>query len=247
MIIKVLYEELCPSEFKERLEQCPVAYLPLGTLEWHGPHLPLGTDGIESKGLFMELAQKIGGIVLPPLFLGPDRLYHDPVQEFYGMDIYKGDTIMEYTMRQLTGSAYWIPDQLYHDLLLAIAFQLHRAGFKILVAHGHGPSTNQFLAAGNEIEEKFHLKCISAWDFCQEKRLKFQYDHAAANETSITMELRPELVQLDRIISGEEKPIGIAGADPRVYASSEYGREIIDYTVKCMSEEILNLLHQKDI
>lgn len=44
MTEKVLYEELCPAEFQERLQACPVAYLPLGTLEWHGPHLPLGAD-----------------------------------------------------------------------------------------------------------------------------------------------------------------------------------------------------------
>ncbi len=49
MTEKVLYEELCPAEFQERLQACPVAYLPLGTLEWHGPHLPLGADGIQSQ------------------------------------------------------------------------------------------------------------------------------------------------------------------------------------------------------
>ena len=74
---KVLYEELCPEEFKERLKECPIAYLPLGTLEWHGPHLPLGADGIQPLGLFVRVAEKIGGIVLPTLFLGPDRFYHD--------------------------------------------------------------------------------------------------------------------------------------------------------------------------
>ena len=67
---KVLYEELCPEEFKERLKECPIAYLPLGTLEWHGPHLPLGADGIQPLGLFVRVAEKIGGIVLPTLFLG---------------------------------------------------------------------------------------------------------------------------------------------------------------------------------
>ena len=47
MTEKVLYEELCPAEFQDRLQACPVAYLPLGTLEWPGPHLPLGADGID--------------------------------------------------------------------------------------------------------------------------------------------------------------------------------------------------------
>jgi len=62
---KVLYEELLPLEYLERLNACPIAYLPLGTLEWHGLHLPLGSDGLQSKGFFMRLAGRIGGIVLP--------------------------------------------------------------------------------------------------------------------------------------------------------------------------------------
>jgi hypothetical protein len=43
---KVLYEEFTPSEFSARLADCPVAYLPLGTLERHSFHLPLGSDGM---------------------------------------------------------------------------------------------------------------------------------------------------------------------------------------------------------
>ena len=46
---KVLYEELLPEECVQRIKEMPVAYLPLGTLEWHGPHMPLGADGIQSK------------------------------------------------------------------------------------------------------------------------------------------------------------------------------------------------------
>ena len=38
---KVLYEELLPEELVQRIQEMPVAYLPLGTLEWHGPHMPL--------------------------------------------------------------------------------------------------------------------------------------------------------------------------------------------------------------
>lgn len=38
---KVLYEELLPEEFVQKMQEMPVAYLPLGTLEWHGPHMLL--------------------------------------------------------------------------------------------------------------------------------------------------------------------------------------------------------------
>ncbi len=84
---KVLYEELLPEECVQRIKEMPVAYLPLGTLEWHGPHMPLGADGIQSKELFVRVAEKVGGVVLPMLFMGPDRLFDDRGTVFYGMDI----------------------------------------------------------------------------------------------------------------------------------------------------------------
>ena len=65
----VNYEELTPAEFRVRLADAPIAYLPLGTLEWHGEHLPLGSDGIQSTGFFSELAHKVGGVVLQAVFM----------------------------------------------------------------------------------------------------------------------------------------------------------------------------------
>ena len=104
---KVLYEELRPEELVQRVQEMPVAYLPLGTLEWHGPHMPLGADGIQSKELFVRVAEKVGGVVLPMLFMGPDRIFHDGGKAFYGMDINTEGTLHTYCVQQLKGSAYW--------------------------------------------------------------------------------------------------------------------------------------------
>ena len=71
----LFYTLLTPAEFKTRLAAAPVAYLPLGTLEWHGPHLPLGADGLQSQGFFVHLAEQVGGIILPMLFLDPDLVH----------------------------------------------------------------------------------------------------------------------------------------------------------------------------
>ena len=70
---KVQYLELLPYEFRARLAARPVGYLPLGTLEWHGEQNALGADALQSQALFTRAAQRFGGIVFPPLFLGPDR------------------------------------------------------------------------------------------------------------------------------------------------------------------------------
>ena len=141
---KVLYEELLPEECVQRIKEMPVAYLPLGTLEWHGPHMPLGADGIQSKELFVRVAEKVGGVVLPMLFMGPDRLFDDRGTVFYGMDINTEGALNTYCAQQMKGSAYWMEKGLFQDLLRSIFAQLSRAGVRIVVGHGHGPSTNAF-------------------------------------------------------------------------------------------------------
>jgi creatinine amidohydrolase len=66
-MVKVDYEELFPHQLTARLEQRPVGYLPLGTLEWHGEQNALGADFLQSRGLFRRAARQFGGVVLPPL------------------------------------------------------------------------------------------------------------------------------------------------------------------------------------
>ncbi|MBM3477147.1 MAG: creatininase family protein, partial [Armatimonadetes bacterium] len=46
--MKVRYEEMLPDELREVIRAAPVAYVPLGSLEWHGYHLPVGNDAIKA-------------------------------------------------------------------------------------------------------------------------------------------------------------------------------------------------------
>lgn len=231
----VYYSELCPADFLKRLEKMPVAYLPLGTLEWHGPHLPLGADGIQAEGLFVQMAEKVGGIVLPPLFVGPDRIFKDGDTDYYGMDICTPGTLQVYPVQQHPGSAYWMDDELFKKMLWSILTQLKRAGFKAVIGHGHGPSTRSFISLKEEAENSLGLKLYTAWDFAKDEKLAFQNDHAAANETSAVMALRPELVEMDRI-ENEKDRIGMAGADPTEYASAEFGRQMIEHAIEGLKE-----------
>ena len=173
---KVLYEELLPEECVQRIKEMPVAYLPLGTLEWHGPHMPLGADGIQSKELFVRVAEKVGGVVLPILFMGPDRVFHDGDKAFYGMDINTEGALNTYHVQQMKGSAYWLEKGLFQDYLRSIFAQLSRAGIRIVVGHGHGPSTHAFQELEEEAKEKYGLTIFTAWTFAEDERLRYQYD-----------------------------------------------------------------------
>ena len=51
-----------------------MVYVPVGTLEWHGVHNPVGADTLQAEGLAMLCAQQGGGLVFPPLYYGESRL-----------------------------------------------------------------------------------------------------------------------------------------------------------------------------
>ncbi len=241
----VLYAELTPAEFRERIAKAPIAYLPLGTLEWHGEHLPLGSDGIQSQGFFEMLARRVGGIVLPMLFLGPDRRQEQPDGTvLYGMDCPRQPS--HYPNQQLAGSAYWVDDDLFIRLLDATMLQLKRAGFRIVVGHGHGPSTIKFRDRGSEWKSKLGMETLMCWGGPGDaKGLGLQCDHAAANETSAVMALRPELVQMDRLGSDTSKlPVGVGGEEPRLHASAERGERALELNLDHMAGKLQYLLTQ---
>ncbi|NQX13439.1 creatininase family protein [Microbacteriaceae bacterium VKM Ac-2855] len=63
-------EYLAPAQLDAAIAAVPVAYLPLGSLEFHGPHLPIGLDTLNAHGVCVAAAEAYGGIVLPPVYQG---------------------------------------------------------------------------------------------------------------------------------------------------------------------------------
>jgi creatinine amidohydrolase len=74
MAEQVQFELMRPAQIVAARQRCPVAYLPVGPLEWHGPHLPMGTDGIHAHRVCLDVARSAGGVVFPPYFLGTDTV-----------------------------------------------------------------------------------------------------------------------------------------------------------------------------
>lgn len=210
--MKVHYTELLPHEFRARLAERPLAYLPLGTLEWHGEHLPIGTDTIISEGIMVEAAQEIGGIVMPPIHLGPDSAHlQEDGETLIGMDTAESTT----PQRRLEGSAYWVSDGLFLCLVEAILAQLKRAGFKAVFAEGHGMSRGPYIRHAADFEARFGMKVLGVTPDVMD-RWKSLKDHAARNETEGVLAVRPDLVDLSRL--GDDRsvfPQGIRGEDPR--------------------------------
>jgi len=228
------YMKLRPKQFRAEICRAPVAYLPLGTLEWHGEHLPLGSDALQAHSFFLKAAAELGGIVLPPLFVGPDR--RDQDTDLIGMDSCPLDP-GAYPPQKLAGSAYWIDDSTFAQILSGILRQVARAGFKAVVAHGHGPSTSLLNRFSQKWQDDFGLAIISLWNELGNQGLGFMVDHAAANETSLMMALHPELVDLAEV-GGQSPLVGIAGLDPRIHASADLGSRIIEAQISWLKAKL---------
>ena len=67
----VFMSELSWIEYRQRVEtEGAVVLLPVGALEQHGPHLPLGTDAILATEMARRAAERVGGVVAPALTYG---------------------------------------------------------------------------------------------------------------------------------------------------------------------------------
>ncbi len=68
MTRSAMMSELSWTEYKRRLEEeDAVVILPVGAVEQHGYHLPLGTDWIMATEISRRAAERVGGIVAPPV------------------------------------------------------------------------------------------------------------------------------------------------------------------------------------
>lgn len=218
------YEGSLPKEFGEELSRAPVAYLPWGALEWHGRHLPLGLDALKAHRLCELVADRAGGIVVPPVWCGFSTLAENGLP--YTLEFGR-DTVML--------------------LLKEYLEQLAMVGFNLVVVlTGHyGPkhvaalveAANTFTVSGRHSETVVWV--LPEYELARE--LGYHGDHAAKWETSILMHLRPELVEIERL-DDRTATEGIYGEDPRRSASCELGAQVVERIVEHLSCRVAEFL-----
>jgi creatinine amidohydrolase len=69
----VIVEEMTMTEFEAGLQRTRTVLLPFGSVEEHGPHLPLSTDTIEAYEVCKKTSQRIPLFVAPPIHYGNCR------------------------------------------------------------------------------------------------------------------------------------------------------------------------------
>lgn len=223
---KVKYEEMLPHEFEEALRQFPVAYVPVGSLEWHGRHLALGNDTLKSYGILLRTAERYGGVVVPPTYWGH-------------MGHWK------------PGCHPGLPQDIVDGLFTAIFKGLVTVGFKVVIGvtgHDVKEQVDSLQKAVDAIS-----KDGTAAGFAMMEGLLYDLpgdsmDHAGHWETSVLMHLRPELVDMSKIENEElttkegKQEAGISGRDPRTDASRELGEKIFNRIADNIGKKAQELL-----
>jgi creatinine amidohydrolase len=82
-------EDLTSPKFAKAVELAGgVCVIPLGVIEKHGPHLPVGTDMYESREIAFHAAQKEYAVVFPPYFAGQiNEAKHQPGTIAYSSEL----------------------------------------------------------------------------------------------------------------------------------------------------------------
>src|SRR3954471_9942268 len=82
------YESMRPRELSLAIKSRPVAYLPVGPLEWHGEHLAFGADPLRAGRVLEMVWKKSGGVLLPTLFIGTDDFKVYRGSKHWGMEMF---------------------------------------------------------------------------------------------------------------------------------------------------------------
>ncbi len=253
---EVRYAFCRPEEIVRRRRECPVAYIPIGTIEWHGPQNPVGADTLQAEGLATLCASKGGGLVVPPLWYGESRSEslmeanaadRDKIAEAMGLppDNFLPDRQPFSPTEQVLG---------YQRLLLHILAEVESLGFSlgVLVA-GHYPLIDHARAAVLLFNQRRYSKYhgMLAWACVDYLFLTDRYDtagdHAGGWETSHLMALYPERVDLTLLPPKGQPLVGIMHGMPPQDATAEFGKRTLEDSAKAVLREVRHRLEHPEL
>jgi creatinine amidohydrolase len=196
MMLMARWDHLSWKEIDERRRRGLIAVLPVGSVEQHGPHLPLGTDVHIPTGLADRLAGAFDGdelgrrlVMLPPFFY----TYAKHSNWWPGTLNLDGEALVGFTR--------------------AVLLDLFRQDVRrVLMLNGHMESI-QFLMEGIEVAVERHpdalVVLVNWWELVTDELIRdvfgdawpgWEAEHAALTETSLMLAFYPDLVRQERIV-----------------------------------------------
>ena len=231
----MVVEHMTMDEFREQLVRRPLAVLPVGSIEQHGPHLPLGLDAMHAFAVAEATANVEPCIVLAPLYYGLCR----SSSQHPGTIGISGETLRH----------------IIYDIGLSLSSQGVKA-LCILSGHASGVHMGALREAGEKLLAATAMEVAVACvlELLPPGMLEDPRDsHAGELETSVAMHLWPELVRrplpepaypsIHPFILTRRKieawPSGIWGSP--TLASAEKGRQIFEAEVEAFARLIREL------
>lgn len=167
---------LQPFQIVKRRENFPVAYIPIGTIEWH----PVGADTLQAEGIAVRWAQKAGGPAFPSLYYGENRLQSLVEATAEDKDLIAKEmnlSVDNFTPKKLPFTEM---EQMlnYNRLLLHVLAEVESLGFEVGVfVAGHYPLIDHARASVLMFNkrEKRRKDGMLAWAFCDYLLLTDKY------------------------------------------------------------------------
>lgn len=183
--------------YRELVAKNPVVFVPVGSIEQHGAHMPLGVDSMLTTTMAELVAEEVDGIVAQTVTTG-------------------------YKSQQRSGGGNHIVGSFGFDaqtvvgVVRTLVRELHRHGLRrIAVVNGHYENY-QFVFEGVDLalrdlpaDDQPQVLLLSYWDFVDEQTLAQIYpdgfpgwdvEHGGVLETALMLEHHPDLVHMDRLI-----------------------------------------------
>lgn len=222
-----LLARLTKPEALERARAGAVGLLPVGALEQHGDHLPLGTDALVAETVCVQGAERArrDALVAPALWSGYSP-HHVPF-----------------------GATVTLSVETFLALVREVVASLRPWLAPILVVNGHGGNRGALLALALELD----VETVSYWELAGDHLPEYfaadggSIGHAGQAETSLILQLAPELVgrpssAFEPVLPGDPllaPRLGESGVlgDPSA-ASAEGGRRFLDDVVGALARRI---------
>lgn len=232
--------DLSWEECQEYLARDDRVILPIGATEAHGRQIGLGCDYILAEAIARETSEKTNVVVAPVLAYGTS--HH--LMPFAGTLSLEPETLI----------------RVLEDVLRS----LHHHGFRrVLVVNGHGGNDPALKSASIVLTRELtglRVKAAAWWteptilQLVEEDQGPQRGTHAAVNETSFMMAVRPEAVKIARtakrdapVIPSRELigpqafaltyPDAVMGLDPS-NANAKLGNKILARAVEICVQEI---------
>jgi len=226
------FEKMTAEEAAASLQRHPVALLPIGAVEAHGAHLPLGTDNTLAAGVARMVAERLEhAVILPTIPYG-----------------------QVWSLRDFPGTLS-VSNEVLIGLIADIGRSLYRQGIRVLaIINGHVGNQVAMKEAARVLYEECPLKVLYLTypgvgqvinQVCESERAHPSYFHACEIETSYMLYVAPDEVKMDKAVSDtpefppefevmnvpwrEITKTGVLG--DATLATAEKGKAIIDTAV----------------